>query len=306
MIPEKISLENLKKRMRIFLNFPGVEDSLQQGVSKIVRRIMLSKAQNGGRPPLDVLTDYLDAGSDYEQRLQFIIGLSGGSLERIKRVYEAMFPGKSFSLIRHDKKIRRRVAAFLINPKAEKKTFIPPFVGESFFLPDDWIQLLQNEEYLRAVARNLLQSKYAVRMGVALEKAVCEVVAACGVKWEKGPVEMVDNKEVDIAIPSLAAPEILIMSSYQLTTSSSQSSKANEQARMYQEVQTRNRQRRKRGRPETLFINVIDGGGWLARANDLDSMRRECDYCFAHSGLGDLKSVITGHLQKHNTRGKKP
>ncbi|MGU9951182.1 MAG: DpnII family type II restriction endonuclease, partial [Gammaproteobacteria bacterium WSBS_2016_MAG_OTU1] len=91
---------------------------------------------------------------------------------------------------------------------------------------------------------------------------------------------------------------ILIMSSYQLTTSSAQSSKANEQARMYQLVQTHNRSRRRRDYPETLFVNVVDGGGWLARSRDLKSMWRECDYCFSYAGLDDFKTMLSYYLQE--------
>lgn len=48
MKPEKITLENLKARMKVFLDFPQVEDSLQDDIERTVNQIMLSKAQNGG------------------------------------------------------------------------------------------------------------------------------------------------------------------------------------------------------------------------------------------------------------------
>ncbi len=291
MSAQKITLEKLRADMRIFLDFPRVEESLRLQVADTVGRIMLSKAQNGGRPQADVLAEYLDAGARAEERLKFIIGISGGSLERMKRVYAAMFPGTPWSAMKHDKNVRRRTAEFLLNPASEK-TFIPSFVADSFALPPNWIQLLRDEAYLRAVAHNLAQSKYAVAAGVALEESARAVVAQCGHDSAKGPVAVVDNKEVDIAAPNLENPRVLIMSSYQLTTSSSQSSKANEQARMYQDVQTFNRSRRRRGSPEILFVNVIDGGGWLERASDLETMWRECDHCFARSGLRGLKDIL--------------
>ena len=172
--------------MRVFLDFPEVEDSMQESLRQIVREIMLTKAQNGGRPSVDVLTD----------------------------------------------------------------------------------------------------------LGAALEVCIGEEVSGCGYEWKKGAVVIVDDKEVDIAAPNLEEPSILIMSSYQLTTSSSQSSKANEQARMYQDVQTHNRRRRQLDRPGTLFVNVIDGGGWLSRPQDLRRMWQECDYCFSHATLGGLREVL--------------
>lgn len=289
--PQKITLETLRDSMQTFLDFPQVEASLRREIDETVGRIMLTRAQNGGRPAADVMTDYLDAGNATEERLKFIVGICGGSMERIKRVYAAMFPRASWPQLKTDARIRRAVAEFLVQPDSAS-TFIPAFIRASFVLPANWIELLRDETYLRAVAHNLAQSKYAVRAGVALEEAATAVVSECGVAFMKGPVELVDNKEVDIAIPDLDDPRILIMSSYQLTTASSQSSKANEQARMYQAVQTYNRSRRRSGRPQTLFVNIIDGGGWLARRNDLAAMWRECDYCFAHAGLDGLRELL--------------
>ena len=266
-------------------------------MDQTVEKILLTKAQNGGRHPTDVLTDYLDAGSREatEERIKVIIGFSRGSLEKLKRIYEAIFPSASWSLIWRDKNIQRRLAEFLIDPRKEE-TFIPQFIRESFFVPDNWIDLLQEKDYLRATIMGSLQSKYAVSVGDALEEQIRAVCAANGFDTEKGAVGIVDDKEVDIATPNTSNPRILIMSSYQLTTSSSQTSKANEQTRMYEDVRRHNSSRSQRDNPDVVFVNVIDGGGWLARPRDLQTMWRECDYCFAHSNLAGLQAALNHHM----------
>ena len=129
-----------------------------------------------------------------------------------------------------------------------------------------------------------------------LENEIGNIVSAVGHPHEKGKVGIVDSKEVDIAIPDTETPRILIMSSYQLTTGSSQGSKANEQLRMYQDVRSHNSSRNQRNNPDVLFINVIDGGGWLARPNDLQTMWHECDYCFSLSSLDGLRDVLQHYL----------
>ena len=293
--PQKMTLDQLRAQMQVFLDFRDVEHTLQADVDRIVGRILLSRAHNGGRHPVDVLSDYLDAGVNTEARLRIIIGLSRGSLERVKRIYEAMFPGVSWSRLRHDASIRRRIAAFLISPHAEEM-FIPQFIKESFYLPNNWIELLQDRNYMRAVVQANMQSQYAVSMGNALELEVGRLVDGLEYDWGKGAVGIVDDKEVDIAVPGIASPQILIMASYQLTTSSSQSSKANEQARMYEAVQRHNRSRARRNAPNVVFVNVIDGGGWLARPNDLQTMWDACDYCFSRASLDGLRAVLARHL----------
>lgn len=289
--PRKLTLAELREGMRVFLDFPDVEASFQSEVDRTVSRILLTEAGNGGRDPVDVLENYLNAGGAAEERLRIITGFSNGSLERIKRIYAAMFPGASWSGIKSDGAARRRIAAFLINPERES-TFIPQFIRRNFFLPNNWIELLQDRDYMRAVAQGNMQSKYAVRMGNALEDSVRALTRGAGYAQDKGAAAIVDHKEVDIAIPSASNPRALIMSSYQLTTSSAQSSKANEQTRMYESVRRYNGSRARRNAPDVLFINVIDGGGWLERPNDLQTMWRECDYCFPHSRLDDLKQVL--------------
>ncbi len=292
--PIKLTLSELREGMRVFLDFPDVERSFQTEAEKAISKILLTKAQNGGRDPTDVLTDYLDAGADTEERMRVIIGFSRGSLEKVKRVYEAIFPGESWSRIRHDENIRRRIANFLINPQREE-TFVPPFIRKNFFLPANWIELLQDRDYLQPTIQDNMKSKYAVSTGDALEERVRTIAIESGYAQQKGPVTIVDNKEVDIAIPDTSNPQVLIMSSYQLTTSSSQSSKANEQTRMYEDVRRYNSSRGQRNRPDTLFINVIDGGGWRARPNDLQTLWSECDYCFPYSRLNELKDVLQYH-----------
>ncbi len=62
---------------------------------------------------------------------------------------------------------------------------------------------------------------------------------------------------------------------------------------MYEEVQKYNRRMRGRNIENSVkLINVIDGGGWLARKNDLRKIFEECDYCFAFSGLSELINLI--------------
>lgn len=297
--PSKISLEELVSSMSVFLDIPAVEIDLQNKVDELVQNTLLSKTDNGQRPPVDVLADYLDANrhSNAEDRLRIVIGFSGGSLEKLKRILQAIFPNqKTVVSIMRDRDMRKRLAAFLISPRDENDVFIPNFVKECFYFPNNWIDLLRDEDYIKAIVKETLQSLYANNMGIALEQKIVDEVEAAGYESQKGPVYLVDNKEVDIAIPDIEKPEVLIMSSYQLTTSSLQSSKANEQAKMYQDVQTENRKKRTKNKKDILFINVIDGGGWLYRRNDLERMWQECDYGFSYSNIGDLRSVLVHHL----------
>ena len=240
--PEKIPYESLKKDMCVFLNIPEIEKSLKNEMNKFVKTILLSRPQNGNREPADVLADYLSTAYQ-NKRLEAILALSNGSKEQLKRIFRAIFPAKSSGFKNMEDQPLKRIASFLIYPLKES-VFIPKFIRDSFHLPNDWMNLLSDEKALKTLIPNSYKSKYAVRIGDALEKRIVKIVEGMNIEWEKGPVEIVDNKEVDIVITNKSSPQILIMSSYSLTTSSAQSSRANEQARMYQDIQTYNRKNR--------------------------------------------------------------
>lgn len=297
--PKKISLEELKSSMQVFLDFPEVEDALNSTIEEQIKSLLLTR-HCGNKSSQDIINDYLGENlEELEMRIRAIVGLSFGSLERVKRIYEAMYPGYKWSknIIKRDPVVRARISHFLAN-QYDKEIFIPGFIRDSFNLPSNWLDLLQSSDYLRIIVRNTLKSKYAVSMGQALENQIIKIVKDLGFSYQKGPVSIVDHKEVDVAIPNTTNPQVLIMSSYQLTTSSAQSSKSNEQKQMWDDVRRYNeRKEQLRSEEEVIFINVIDGGGWLSRQNELEWMYRNCDYCFSRADLDALREVLDYHLE---------
>lgn len=274
--------------MQVFLSFEEVEEEFKELVNEGVHKILLTEANNGGRHFQDVIFDYLN-NKDWKDRLKVLIGLSGGSVERLQRVCDVILPeGKRLNDINKDCSVRKIVSKFLADPSSYSDA-IPWFIWNCFYLHPGWVSMLRDKNQLKAVMLSTLQSKYSVRMGFALESKVIEVVEALELDYEKGPVHIVDNKEVDVAIPSTKDPRILIMSSYALTTSSSQSSRANEQSQMYEFIQTHNR----RHQSDVLMVNVIDGGGWVARRKDLEKMCRYCDAFFSY------EDIVRGSLRKY-------
>jgi hypothetical protein len=96
------------------------------------------------------------------------------------------------------------------------------------------------------------------------------------------------GKEIDHAIPSTDDPYILIMTSYMETTSSSQTTRANEQSEIYGIVQKENR----RYGNQRVFINFVDGAGWLSRRSDLRKLVEGCDYVLNLNTLDRLEAIV--------------
>ncbi len=272
-----------KSRMQVFVNFPTAEANLRTKVNQRRDQILLTEARNGERPSFDVIVDYLNH-PQWKTRLTTLIGLSGGSMERMKRVAEAILPNQRLPNLQNDVQARQTIARFLIEPN----TFagqVPEFIRRCFYLRAGWIPALRDERQVTALVIDSLKSKYSVRCGFAQEQSIISAVQTAGLDYEKGSVTIVDNKEVDVAIPNTENPEILIMSSFSLTTASSQSSRANEQALMYDDIARHNRRNSKNA--PILFWNVIDGGGWIDRNNDLDKIINHANANFCNADIDD-------------------
>lgn len=235
-------------------------------------------------------------GRQFEARLRIISGFSNGSLELLKRISKALFD-KTLPEVRKSRKDVRRLAEFLVDPENEK-AFVPPFVRANFAIEPEWFNLLQDQAYMRRVAQKNIQPMYAVQTGLSLEGEIRKIIIETGYGVGKGPVAILDDKEVDVAVPNTDQPRILIMSSYQLTTASSQTSKANEQVDKYQKIQIFNSARRQREKPDIQFINVLDGGGWLDRQRDLEVMYKNCDYCLTNACLYQLRDIAKFHMSQ--------
>ena len=288
---KETEFNEFRKSMRVFLDLPSVEAKMKTEIEKIVHRAKIISLNEVKKTDLEALVDYLGSGDDTEFRLKIVLGLTGSSLERLKRICLEIKPDESWSQVLRSKDALRSIANLLLFQE-ETNIFIPDFVANCLRLPQNWRWLLQSEDNLRVIATHMLRAKYAVISGTAMEENVRSIVQDAKYTFEKGRVDIVDDKEVDIAIPNLDQPQFLIMSSYQLTTSSSQSSRANEQASMYRQVQDYNLKAYKRKHPPVWFINIIDGGGWIDRNSDLRKMYNYSDYCLSNAQLIQLPNVL--------------
>ena len=256
--PEKLDFDFLKDGMRTFLSLDEVEREMNEEAVAAINRILFSESGAGGEEDSRRLLGYIGC---QKEKLRALLTLSGGTIESFKRIHELVFPG-SGSGFRGDK-ISPRSGALMVKLllAPEDVDGIPPFIREKLRLPKNWKELLSDREYLRPFAFRLLQSKYSVRVGKGLENEIRLMVRKVGMDCEKGKVRLANNKEVDVAVPSCENPRILIMSSYSLTTSSSQTSRANEQAAIYKSLRDYRLGRGRGQKDEVIFVNVVDGGG---------------------------------------------
>ncbi len=131
---------------------------------------------------------------------------------------------------------------------------------------------------------------YTNKKGDRIEKLIKNKLNELGVSYKQGKTDLVDVT-VDVAIQDLQDPRIIIMCAYNETTSSDQSNKTRDMLRCYETLQKKNREDGK----DRIFINFVDGGGWLAREKDLKRLVENCHYFLNINNLDMLEGIIQKH-----------
>lgn len=123
------------------------------------------------------------------------------------------------------------------------------------------------------------------------------IQTAHGLPFSAGTTPLV-NVTVDWAIPDLADPYVIIMSTYQETTSSGQSTKARDMLSCYHAISQRNAQFLE----NRAFVNFVDGGGWLARQRDFRRLVAGCHYFLNIANLEMLEGIVLQHVPSSHFR----
>lgn len=206
------------------------------------------------------------------------------SMEKVKRQ------------IRQDTVIAAHIATLLLEGYQDPQLsqFIPRYYLETLNLREIG-QDSSKARYIR-YKRSLIgtySSRKGHRVEGLVEAKLCSFKEKYQIGFEKGRSRFVET-DIDFAIPSLNDPWVILMCSFQETTSSAQSTKARDMLAAYERVHRSN----VRYNEKRIFVNFVDGGGWLARKRDLERLVENCHYFLNITTLGMLESILLEHLPR--------
>ena len=124
-----------------------------------------------------------------------------------------------------------------------------------------------------------------------IQEKLEEIEAEHGVCYARGRSWIIET-DTDFAVPSVEDPWVIIVSSFQETTSSGQTTKARDMLSAYERgsrVNSRNSENR-------AFVNFVDGGGWLARKRDLERLVEHCHYFINLQHLDMVEAIVLQHV----------
>lgn len=200
------------------------------------------------------------------------------------------------SKIVHEPDFARVIANLLLDGKrdTELQQHIPRYYLEAL----NYRQFQAGSEaILRQRYKGQLIGTYGGRKGHKVEERIqqklAQIESVHGIGFAQGRSTMVET-DIDFAVPNLEDPWVIIMSSFQETTSSGQTTKARDMLAAYERVVRHN----SRYRESRAFVNFVDGGGWLARKSDLERLVEQCHYFINLQHLDMLEAIVMKHVPK--------
>lgn len=172
---------------------------------------------------------------------------------------------------------------------------IPAFYLENMVMDSSTLTKIQDESSVRQLVKRGLEGTYSNMIGDAIladiEKELKRVCAKHGLEYQKNVRIPKLDRAVSFVLESPAKPRLILDVSYSVTTSSSQGRKK-EDARKTEAVIKAERN----AGNNIIFVNFLDGAGWIGRQADLREIHRCSDYVLNFQNMGLLEDIIDAHI----------
>ena len=244
-------------------------------------------------------------------KLKAVISLIGLSEERLKRVVSLVrLKNKQINFntewnvnqiskkIQKDDIFKELLVEFFIGGRNSIiGQEIPLYYMRNFKLTDpEFIKDLTNFNYVERILNdNEIQGKYSNEVGAYVERIIQSRLELYKTNVNKNLQYEIQkefpllNKNIDFLIPNVNTPIILIESSYNITTGSSQSKRADQLVELYGILMRHNANHRAN---RIIMLNYSDGFGWFVRQNDLHRIYAASDFVFNQRTLYVLDDVL--------------
>lgn len=246
---------------------------------------------------------------DHKDALDNLTSVAEISVERFKRMVSMIRKDRGFvfatewslgkirTAMMESPAMMESILNLIWNGKNDEKmkACIPAFYLENMAMDETTLKKLQDESLVRQLVKRGLEGRYSNGIGDAvladIEREIKRVCAKHGLEYQKNVRVPLLDRAVSFVLESSMQPKLIIDVSYSVTTSSSQGSKK-EAARKTVEVLSRE----KAAGRNIVFVNFLDGAGWIGRQADMREIHRCSDYVLNFQNLGMLEDIIDAHI----------
>ena len=293
--PEKIMFSDFVDSMTSFYIDESFEDKMeheqkirQRETRKIYKRIEAISTYEG-------LKSYIAEEKDSLHNLTSLLGLSEENFKRvvsmIRRNHGQKFVSEwsineTRTKMLSDEFYMKEICGLLLGER-DYSNDIPRFVLDQLLIDTKKLKAFSSPKVLPEMIKNSFKGTYSTQVGREVENLVEEMLQKhIGNRYVCR--KKIFDRNIDSVIPNLQKPQILIEVSYMVTTGSGQSTKRETMINVAKEVINRNMH----DNDKMIFINIIDGAGWIARQKDLERIYSASDYVLNLNTLSNLGDIL--------------
>lgn len=304
--PKAQSVEDFIKTTTMFYIDDELEKQFDEDVERDVKEI---KSELLGITTDEGLKNYIRSNPKSLDRITSIMNISEEKFKRIitmLRIEKGYMPTGEWTLAGLRGQMLDSVewmddVCNLLQSGARLEAYqrlIPGFYLTNFSIDANTMGRIANDDDIRRLVRQGYEGKYNNKIGDSFYnrvyqyvKRICDVEGLTAASKEDVPLA---NRVIPIAIPDNQHPRILIDVTYGITTSSAQTKYAEKTEKLCDVLREKNYQ--KSDAEKIIYINVVDGAGWVARQSDLNKIHRSSDYLVNLNTLETIEKVIKYYL----------
>lgn len=304
--PAAQSVEDFIKSTTMFYIDDELEKEFDEEVEKDVKEI---KSELLGITTKEGLKNYIRTNSKSLDRITSILNISEEKFKRIitmLRVQKGYMPTGEWTLTGLRGQMIANVewmdeVCNLLQSGSRMEAYqklIPGFYLTNFCIDANTMGRIANDDEIRRLVRQGYEGRYNNKIGDSFYnrvyqyvKRICDVEGLTIASKETVPLA---DRVIPIAIPDIKHPRILIDVTYGITTSSAQTKYAEKTENLCGVLRDKNYQ--KPDDERIVYINVVDGAGWVARQSDLNKIHRSSDYLVNLNTLDTIEKIIKYYL----------
>jgi DpnII restriction endonuclease len=312
--PWKMSFDEFKRTYTPFFINETFETHVNGEIDTIVETLHEKMDKIGSE---EGLLEYIKSD---EESLANILSLLGFSAEKFMRIISMfrMSEGDNFKTEWNLKRIRtkmvsdeyfaNKVCRLLLNGATDEEFIesIPKFYLDNLVLDQTTLEQLSDKSRLRRLVKQKRDGKYNNDVGDHVENLIEDLLKKLeekyGVTYDREKFVTWIARNMDFCIPNKENPYVIIEVSYQITTSSAQTTKREVEVKTSEEIRRHNIQHGK----DIAFVNFIEGGGWLGRQSDMKKLVHCSDYVLNINTIDMLEAIIIKHVPDEFFNTPKP
>lgn len=181
--------------------------------------------------------------------------------------------------------------------KLRKK--IPFFYLDNMGINEATRKKLQDKDSIRLFVKRGLEGKYSNKIGdlilqEEIEEKIKLICNKYGLEYDRNVRIPLLDRTVSFVLESPLEPKIILDVSYSVTTSSAQGDKR----KVARETEDKLKRERATGN-NIIYINFLDGAGWIGRQADMREIHRCSDYVLNFNNLNLLEDIIADYIQNN-------